>query len=70
MTSIANQELLNACLEADSAMDLLKAARANGDAAKVSQLEVVYDKAVDKVNALWDAWNDSLTVERLARMRA
>ena len=72
MTSIStpNQNLLDACARATAIETMLARARVGGLQYRVAQLEKAYDVAVDKMNAMWDAWNESLLQERLARLRA
>lgn len=70
MSTIANQAMLDACLTADQIYARLTKARACGYEHLSAYLEKKYDAAVDKVNAMWDAWNESLLQERLARLRA
>lgn len=72
MTSIStpHQNLLDACARATAIETMLARARVGGRQYCVAQLEKKYQQAIDNMNAMWDAWNESLLQERLARLRA
>lgn len=70
MTSFETSQAMIAAAEAaDRIFDKLTRARArNASPLLLEGLEATYAQRNEKVNQLWDAWNESLRKERLARI--
>jgi homospermidine synthase len=65
----ANAAMIAAADAADKTFD--KLTRARGRGAKplvIAGLEAAYAQRNERVNQLWDAWNDAMLSERLARI--
>lgn len=64
-----NAAMLKAAARADSLYaKLLKARARNANPLLIAGLERAYDQMNQTVNQLWDAWNDAMLRERLARI--
>ncbi len=69
MSLTANAAMIAAADAADRIYDKLTRARArNASALVLRGLEAAYHQHNERVNQLWDAWNDALLRERLARI--
>lgn len=65
----ANAAMIAAADAADKTFDKLTRARSRGASALlIAGLEAAYDQHNNRVNQLWDAWNDAMLAERLARI--
>lgn len=69
MSLTANAAMIAAADAADRIYAKLVRARArNASALVLRGLEAAYRQHNDRVNQLWDAWNDAMLRERLARI--
>lgn len=66
-----NRAMLKAAAAADRMFEKLTRARARGAKPLVlAGLQAAYAQHSERVNQLWDAWNESMLRERLARIYA
>jgi hypothetical protein len=69
MSLTANAAMIAAADAADRIYDKLTRARARKASPLLLRgLEAAYHQHNERVNQLWDAWNDALLRERLARI--
>ena len=66
-----NRAMLAAAAAADRMFEKLTRARArNAKPLVLEGLQAAYTQHSERVNQLWDAWNESMLRERLARIYA
>lgn len=69
LTQQANVEMIAAADAADAVYSkLVRARERSADALVIRGLEAAYAQRNERVNQLWDAWNEAMLCERLARI--